>query len=167
MRAIPVALALSLLGATAHADRTEPEAPEAEPEHHHHHENHLAVFAGATTGLGDMSETAVTVGADYERRLTFIDHRLGVGALADFAFGTETETLMAGFVAFHPIEGLMILGGAGVAMVGAGDHSAFAVRANAAYFVELGGFSVGPAVSFDHANGESALVYGLAAGKGF
>ena len=59
------------------------------------------------------------------------------------------------------------LGGAGVVMTGAGDNSAFALRASAAYYVEVGGVALGPAVSLDHANGENALVYGVSAGKGF
>ena len=54
---------------------------------HHHHENHVAVFAGATTGLGDKSETHFTIGADYERRLTFITHQLGVGPFCPLAGG--------------------------------------------------------------------------------
>ena len=152
-----------LLAAPAFAEE------EKEEQEHHHHENHVAVFAGGTTSLGDKSETKFTIGADYERRLTFITHDLGVGVLVDSALGSETETFIAGFVAYHPapIKGLMIMAGAGEVILNANDASAFAVRGGAAYFMEMGGFSLGPAVSIDHANGENAVVYGLSAGKGF
>lgn len=146
-----------------------PAFAEEEKEEHHHHENHVAVFAGGTTSLGDKSETKFTIGADYERRLTFITHDLGVGVLVDSALGSDTETFIAGFVAYHPapIRGLMVMAGAGAVILNAGDASVFGVRGGAAYFVEMGGFSLGPAVSIDHANGENAVVYGLSAGKGF
>src|SRR2546423_10871622 len=136
-------------------------AEEAAEEEHVHHENHAGVFAGATTGLGDASTTHVTIGAEYERRLTFINHKLGAGVLIDSAFGDVTETLVVGFVAVHPVQGLMLLGGAGAVMTGFGDNATFAVRGGAAYFFELGKLAVGPAVNIDHANGESAIVYGV------
>ena len=142
-------------------------AEEAVEEEHVHHENHAGVFVGATTGLGEGSTTQLTLGAEYEHRLSFITHKLGAGVLIDSALGEGTETLVAAFVAVHPAQGLMLLGGAGVVMVGFGDNTAFAVRGGAAYFFELGKVAVGPAVNIDHANGESAIVYGVAGGMGF
>jgi len=161
MRAL-CGLAILLASTTAFADE------EVAAEEHHHHENHAGIFVGLTTGLGDNSSTYFTLGAEYERRLTFIDHRLGAGVLIDTAFAEgEKETLAAGFVAFHPYQGLMILAAAGTVFTGAGDNAVFAVRGGAAYFLELGKVAVGPAVNLDHANGENALVYGVAAGAGF
>jgi hypothetical protein len=165
MRAVAIAL---VLASTTPAFAGEETGEAAHEEHeHHHHENHVAVFLGATTFLGDMSATHFTIGADYERRLTFINHMVGAGVLVDSSIGDETETLIAGFVAVHPVTGLMLLGGVGTAFTGAGDNAVFAVRGSAAYFFPVGTFSVGPVVSIDHANGESAIVYGVSGGAGF
>jgi hypothetical protein len=158
-----VAFVLLLAGAPAFAE----EAGEGHAEEHHHHENHVAIFAGATTGLGDNSTTHFTLGADYERRLNFVTHALGIGVLVDSAFGDDVETLVAGFVSLHPVTGLMVYGGAGAAFLGAGHDATFTLRGGAAYFFELGKFSLGPAASIDHVSGENAIVYGLSGGTGF
>jgi hypothetical protein len=163
-----VAFALVLaIAAPAFADE---ELIEPDHEHeHHHHENHVAVFVGGTTGLGDEGTTKVTIGADYEHRLPFL-HEVGVGALVDSAVGSDTSTLLAGFIAVHPYEGLMVYGGAGVDVLNAFKEPHFAVRGAVAYFVPIGPMSAGPEISFDHvfvAGGENAIVYGLSAGMGF
>jgi len=153
-------LSILVVSATAFAE----EAVEEE----HHHDNHAGIFVGATTGLGDNSSTSFTLGAEYERRLPFMGRLFGAGLLIDTAFASgEKETLAAGFVALHPYEGLMIMAAAGTVFTGAGDNAVFAVRGGAMYHFELGKVAVGPAVNLDHANGENALVYGVAAGAGF
>jgi outer membrane scaffolding protein for murein synthesis (MipA/OmpV family) len=161
MRTTSRLLALVIVLSTTPAVAEEPgEAPE-----HHHHENHVAVFVGATTGFGDMVTTRFTIGADYERRLTFLTHMLGAGALVDVAIGNETETLVAGFLAFHPVTGLMILGGVGAAITS--SNTALGLRGSVAYYFTLGRISLGPQVSVDYANKETAIVYGASAGLGF
>ena len=166
------AIALVVLAHTASARADEHEAgAEAEGHEHHHHENHVAVFVGATTTLVDTDPTHATIGIDYERRLPFADRMIGVGALVDAQIvheaETEVETIIAPFVAIHPMGGLMILGAAGVAVTGAGHNGHLALRGGAAYFFPVGGFSVGPEVNVDHVNGENAVVYGVSAGMGF
>jgi hypothetical protein len=154
--------ALALVLAVTPAFAEEEATGEAE---HHHHENHVAVFLGATTGLGDMGTTRFTVGADYERRLTFISHMVGAGVLVDAAIGSEIETLVAGFLAVHPVTGLMIYGGVGAAITSAATN--LGLRGAAAYFFELGKISLGPEVSVDYAAKEASIVFGAAAGLGF
>ena len=163
MRSLAAILLLATSAAPALADD---EHEEGHEEHHHHHMNHVAQFLGATSGLGDMSTTHFTVGADFEHRLPFL-HEVGVGVLVDSAIASSTETLLAGFVAVHPFEGLMLLGAAGVAVTGLGHDGHLGLRAGAAYFVPVGAFSIGPAVSVDHVDGENALVYGVSIGTGF
>ena len=158
-----IILATCLACAPALADE---DVHEEHEEHEHHHANHVAVFAGATSTLGDMSATHVTVGADFEHRLPFA-HVIGVGALVDSSIGSDTETLIAGFVALHPYAGLMVLGGVGVAMTNLAKDGHLGLRAAAAYFVPLGAFSIGPEVSLDRVAGENAVVFGISAGTGF
>lgn len=160
------ALALVVHASVGRAEEHEG-SEEAEGHEHHHHANHVAVFVGATTGLVDTHPTHATVGLDYERRLPFAEHIIGVGALVDSAFGDATETIVAPFVAVHPAGGLMILGAVGVAMTGAFHDGHLALRGGAAYFFPLGGFSIGPEVNVDRANGETAVVYGVSGGMGF
>jgi hypothetical protein len=159
-----IILATCLSTAPALADDEHEE--HAEEHEHHHHVNHVALFLGATSTLGDMSATHFTIGADYEHRLPFL-HEVGVGVLVDSAIASETETLLAGFVAVHPIGGLMLLGAAGAAVTGLGHDGHLGLRAGAAYFFPVGELSVGPEVSLDHVNGENAVVYGISAGTGF
>ncbi len=160
-----VGLAVVLAAAPVLAE--EEAAGEAHEEEHHHHENHVAIFLGATTGLGDTGTTRFTAGADYERRLSFISHIVGAGVLVDAAIGSETETLIAGFVAVHPVTGLMILGAVGAAVTGAFKDAAFGLRGGAAYFFTVGSVAIGPEVNVDYANKEIAIVAGLAVGMGF
>ncbi len=157
MRALAIAISLTIWTAPALAD---------DEEHVHHHANHVALILGATSGLGDAGTTHFTVGADFEHRLAFL-HEVGVGVLVDSAIASSTETLLAGFVAVHPVGGLMLLGAAGVAVTGLGHDGHLGLRAGAAYFVPVGEFSVGPAVSVDRVDGETALVYGVSIGTGF
>ena len=160
-----IILAACLSTTAARADEHE-EAGHEEHEHEHHHQNHVALFLGATSTLGDMSATHFTVGADYEHRLPFL-HEVGVGVLVDSSIASETETLLAGFVAVHPVGGLMILGAAGAAVTGLGHDGHLGLRAGAAYFFPVGAFSIGPEVSVDRVNGENAVVYGVSVGTGF
>ncbi len=165
MRSSTLAIILATLFASAPAFADE-EGEHAEHEHEHHHMNHVALFLGATSGLGDMGSTHFTVGADYEHRLPFM-RELGVGVLVDSAIAKDTETLLAGFVAVHPVGGLMILGAVGVAVTGLGHDGHVGLRGGVAYFIPIGAFSVGPEVSFDRVHGENAVVYGVSAGTGF
>ena len=164
---------LVLFAHTAPARADEHEASEEAEghEHHHHHENHVAIFVGATTGLVDTHPTHATIGVDYERRLPFADRMIGVGALVDAQIvheaETEVETIIAPFVAVHPVGGLMILGAVGVAMTGAGHNGHLALRGGAAWFFPVGTFSVGPEVNLDHVDGHNAVVYGVSGGMGF
>ena len=163
-----LALASLLLLAHSPAASAEEHADEeAEGHEHHHHENHVAIFLGATTGLVDTHPTHATVGADYERRLPFADRMIGVGALVDSSFGDAVETIIAPFVAVHPVGGLMVMGAVGVAVTGAFHDGHVALRGGAAYFFPIGGFSIGPEVNVDRVNGETAVVYGVSGGIGF
>src|SRR5262245_52816053 len=118
-----ITLAVVLASASAFADD-----PAEEEGHEHHHSNHFALFTGATSGVSAVRDTRFTFGADYERRLDFVSHALGAGVLIDAAVGAgETETLIAGFLSFHPVGGLMVLAGAGETVTGVGSPL-FAVR---------------------------------------
>nr|HEX4317097.1 hypothetical protein [Kofleriaceae bacterium] len=157
-------LAAPALAEEAHDATGGDKAEEAEP----HHSNDVGVFVGGTMSFGDDAQTRFTIGADYERRIDAVSHRLGLGVLVDAAITSDdTETLVAGYVSYHPIAGLMLLAGAGTVFSGFGDNATFGVRGAAAYFVELSGFGVGPEVSVDRANGETAVVYGVTVGHGF
>jgi hypothetical protein len=69
---------------------------------HHAHPNHFAVFAGITTGGDDdhhgEEDAALTVGFDYERRLTNL---VGIGVLGDWAFGDRRDWILAVPIFFH------------------------------------------------------------------
>jgi hypothetical protein len=169
---LPSLLVVALVttpGAVARADEGAHAGGEEAAEHHphHHHDNHVALFLGATSGLGDMATTHFTVGADYERRLPFASRLIGIGGLVDSAIGTDVETLIAPFVSVHPIGGLMVLGAVGVAVTGLGHNGHVGLRGGAAYFIPIGGFAAGPVVNVDHVAGETAIVYGASLGAGF
>ncbi len=166
MRARSFIAVLATLAASAPAFADDAHE-DADPEHYaddaHHHADHIALFGGATAPLRDDDRTHFTAGADYEHRLPFA-HVIGVGALVDF--NTVRETLLAGFVAVHPIGGLMVLGAVGVGTTGFVHDGRLGLRAGVAYFIPIGELSIGPVVSFDRSGSDNAIVYGVAVGSG-
>jgi len=131
-------------------------ASASEEEEHH---NHAAVFVGATAAHGTG---AATVGADYEYRLS---GRIGVVALADFAFFDHVTTLVGAGAVVHPIAALKIIAAPGGEF--ADGESAFAVRVGAAYDVHVGAGSITPTYNADVSDGHVAHVFGIAFGYGF
>jgi hypothetical protein len=135
----------------------------------HEHSNHLSLFAGMTS-IFEAKYHAFTVGVDYEYRLPFLNRLLGVGALADFAIGTEFTGVFAGFVGIHPVGGLKILLAPGIEQLfGEISHTSFMVRGSVGYDFMINNFSITPIVSLDYVPEAKviAFVYGIAAGIGF
>ncbi len=151
---------------------------------HEFHANHVAVFLGATTKVGDSedSETAFTFGVDYERRISRL---LGIGLALDWAVSEhERDFLFLVPLVVHPAGGLKLLAAPGLELgtevahegeAGAESeaestetHSYFAFRFGAEYQFDLGRFSIAPALYLDLiAESRNAWVYGLVLGYGF
>jgi len=166
-------MALSFSMATiAFAEEGELKNVHGNEEHEEHgHKNHVALFLGATTFLGDHAEHLFTAGIDYEYRIMPL---IGAGVLADFPIrfsGYEFEGIFAPFIAVHPAGGLKVILAPGIEIVaGEFGFQAFVMRVGTGYDFHLGSVSIGPSVSYDytvHHGGHSAIVYGLAAGTGF
>jgi hypothetical protein len=158
-----LALAIVLAAAPAFADEEEGEELE-----HHHDSNRVALFTGATSGLTVVSPARFTFGATYERRLDFVTHKLGAGALIDSAYAAgDLHSTIAAFLSLHPIGGLMALGGFGTNVLGLGHNPVLAVRLATAYFFPIGRLSLGPVVNADYVDTDTYVVYGLSAGVGF
>ncbi len=151
---------------THHAEHKPGEHADAERNEHegkHLHRHHIAGFLG---GTHVEHETAFTVGADYEYRLS---NWVGVGALIDYAGGHLDERIVAGMVIVHPIRPLAVLLAAGQdhrVEHGHGENS-FVVRVGAVYYFEAGRFSIGPSYFLDTTNGETLHVFGITIATGF
>ncbi|MEO1129070.1 MAG: hypothetical protein AAFX05_05090 [Planctomycetota bacterium] len=143
----------------------EEEDPETEAaltlEHHEEHwRNRFAVFIGATTKSGN---THLTIGAEYERRLSDL---IGIGVVAEGSPGGR-EFVAAVPVFFHPVHELVLSVGPGFAVED--GHAHFLIRLGIGWEFEVGdSISLAPTVSYDLVEGTGdAVAYGLTVSFGF
>lgn len=160
MRRYAVAILWSLLATSGLALANEPEADGMEE----FHSNHVAIFAAGLTSELESNHTSYTMGTDYERRLS---SRVGVGALADFVFEAERETLLAAAFVLHPRSSLRAWFAPGVALVEGSARRPFVARFGIGYDSELGRSTLSPTFNVDIVEGHLSLVYGVALGFGF
>ena len=125
--------------------------------------HHLSVIVGATILDEDESDSAFTLGLDYEYR---VSERIGLGAVAERAFGPLDSTTLLATADIHLWRGLAIQTGPGVEF--AEGATAFVVRLGALYEFELGGgFTLSPQAHYDFSDAEDAVVLGVAVGHAF
>lgn len=155
---------------------TEAAAHDDQASHHGHafHPNEVALFVGMTDEEGHDSE--LTLGFDYERRLS---QHWGIGGLIDWAGGGLRNTVLAVPVYWHPGGNWKLIAAPGVEFhngrgevvtphngEGHGevdeDETYFLFRLGVAYDIHLdGNWGLAPAVDLDFVDGERVLVYGL------
>ncbi len=124
--------------------------------------HHLSVVIGGTH-IPDADETAFTLGLDYEYRL---NRTLGLGVVAEQAFGPIDSTTLLAVADIHITEGLAIQTGPGVEFLD--GESFFVTRIGAVYEVEVGeAFTLSPQVHYDISTGEDAIVFAFAIGRAF
>ena len=99
----------------------------------HHSRSHVAVFAGNTQLEG---HSAFTFGADFEYRLPFLNDRIGVGALAEAAFGDHTATVVGGVLFVHPVGNFKVLFAPSAEF--SEGHRAFLFRSGLGYDLHVG-----------------------------
>lgn len=139
-----------------HAQRGEPLVSESEGAHH------LSVISGATY-VEEADETAYTLGIDYEYRASEL---LGIGFVAERAFGDVDATTLLAVADFHFTEGLAVQIGPGIEFA---EGEEFAVgRAGVLYEFELGGgFTISPQAHYDLSELEDAFVFVIGFGRAF
>ena len=162
-----------LIFATVIGSDAEPASPtKADHSSHHEHLNHIAVFLGLTAGGENehhgKEDAALTIGFDYERRLT---DRWGVGVLGDMAFGDRREFIMGFPVFLHVGKSAKFLIAPGFERTkGDGHHDAhseFLMRFGCAYDVHLKKITLSPAFNVDLLENEAIYVLGVNIGWGF
>lgn len=139
-------------------------APAAAQEGASHAEkpHHLSVVIGGTH-IPHEDETAFTLGVDYEYRL---NQTLGLGFVAEHAFGPISSTTLLAVADIHILGGLAIQAGPGVEFVN--DESFFVTRLGALYELEIGEhLTVSPQLHYDLSGHENAIVFAIAIGKAF
>lgn len=123
--------------------------------------HHISVFAGGTDITGE-SETAFTLGIDYEYR---VNRLLGLGFIAERAFGDIDSTTLFAVTDIHLWRGLVTQLGVG-AEISHGE-TYFAARIGALYEFEVGeGFTLAPQLHYDFSEDDS-LVFGISIGRAF
>jgi len=126
-------------------------------------DNHAAVFLGATKAYSGTNPTA---GIEYERRLPFMDRKIGLGVVAERIFdGGYQPDLVLGGVVIHPWKDLKFNISAGKEFLD--SHSKNVVRVGAGYDLHYNNISYGPVYNIDTISGKRAHVFGLAIGMGF
>jgi hypothetical protein len=124
--------------------------------------HHLSAVIGGTH-IPHEDETAFTLGLDYEYRL---NKTLGLGFVAEHAFGPVSSTTLLAVADIHVAGGFAIQTGPGVEFVD--DESFFVTRLGALYEFEIGeAFTLSPQLHYDFSTGDDAIVFGIAIGKAF
>lgn len=153
-----IALAGLLLAATFAASA----AAAQEPTTHESKPHHLSAVIGGTI-VAEADETAFTLGLDYVYRL---NRTLGLGFVAEHAFGAIDSTTLLAVADLHITEGLAIQTGPGVEFVD--DETFFVTRLGLVYEFELGeAFTLSPQLHYDFSSGEDGIVFGIAIGRAF
>ncbi len=127
--------------------------------------HHLSVLTGGTT-IFESDETAYTLGVDYEYRVSEL---LGLGVVAEQAFGGIDSTTILAVADIHLWRGLALQIGPGIEVIDEGleNETNFVARFGALYEIEFeGGYTLSPQIHYD-ASTEDALVFGLALGVAF
>ena len=134
----------------------------AQAEEEHSGKHHLSLLL-AGTNVPTEDENAFTLGIDYEYRVNSL---LGVGVVAEQAFGEIDATTLLAVADIHIWRGFAIQTGPGVEFL---DDETFAIgRIGGLYEFELGdGFTVSPQLHYDISSGADAIVFGLAIGRAF
>jgi hypothetical protein len=158
-----IALAGLLLAATFAASAAAAQEPATqEPATHESKPHHLSAVIGGTI-VAEADETAFTLGLDYEYRL---NRTLGLGFVAEHAFGAIDSTTLLAVADLHITEGLAIQTGPGVEFVD--DETFFVTRLGLVYEFELGeAFTLSPQLHYDFSSGEDGIVFGIAIGRAF
>ncbi len=125
------------------------------------HRHHVSLLA-AGTSIPHESERAATFGLDYEYQ---VGDRVGVGFVAEHAFGEIDATTVFAVADLHVTRGLVLQVGPGVEFVH--DEMIAVGRLGGYYEFELGAFSLAPTVSYDISEEEGAVVYGVLFGRKF
>lgn len=155
------ALLSAPIALTALLDAGQALASEGETDHGEH-PHHLSLLV-AGTHVEDEDETAVTIGVDYEYRVSEL---LGVGFVVEHAFGELDATSILAVADIHVWQGLAVQVGPGVEFVH--DEERLIGRLGALYEVELGdGFTLSAQVHYDISEREDAVVFGVAFGRAF
>ncbi len=119
----------------------------------------VGLFLGLTTA---KSGSGLTLGLDYERKLTAIHEMVGAGVFLDQAFGKPKGTTLGVPVYVYPYDNVKVYLGPGVKFT-TGART-FLVRTGAGYNVKLNDeWNLTPNVNADIASGVS-WVYGLTLG---
>ena len=124
--------------------------------------HHLSVIVGGTyVDAADVTE--FTLGIDYEYRLTPL---LGLGFVAEHAFGEIDATTLLAVADIHLVKGLAVQIGPGIEIT---PDEEFAIgRLGLLYEFEIGhDYTLSPQLHFDLSSGEDAVVFGLAFGRAF
>lgn len=139
-----------------------PAMAQIDVEFHEDKRHHLSALIGGSY-IDAADETVFTLGVDYEYR---INPLLGVGFVAEQAFGDIDATTLLAVTDIHVWRGLAFQVGPGVEFV---DDETLAVgRFGALYEIEFEGrFTISPQIHYDFSEGEDAVVFGIAIGRAF
>jgi hypothetical protein len=127
----------------------------------HYGPHHLSLIVGNTHVRGGSDN--FTLGLDYEYRLTRL---LGVGAVAERAYGSLDATTVLAVADVHFTNALIMQVGPGFEHKG--DEDVFVGRIGMLYEFEMDQFTLSPQLHWDYHDGEkNTAVAGVAVGFSF
>jgi len=117
--------------------------------------NEMGIFAGVTTGGGDVGSN---LSLDYEYRLS---RRFGIGGLVELTGADFRDGVIAVPFYWHVWEDLRVLAAPGVEILPDGDSTSALLRVGGEYGFEMTkGWKVAPGLFVDFGD-ETVVVYGL------
>jgi hypothetical protein len=153
---------LSLVPGIAQAESSSEHVPELDADHHSASPHHVSILL-AGTHIDEGEKTALTAGIDYEYRASKL---LGLGFVAEQAFGDIDATTLLAVADIHVKEGFVIQVGPGIEFVHGTQYAV--ARVGALYEFELGDqYTISPQFHYDATEHKDAIVFGFAIGRHF
>lgn len=126
------------------------------------HPHHVSILLGGTH-IDEVGETAFTAGIDYEYR---VNDFVGLGFVAEQAFGKIDATTILAVADLHLTKGLVIQVGPGIEFVD--DRRVGVARLGAIYEFELANrYTVSPQLHYDATSHHDSIIFAIALGRYF
>ena len=152
---------LTFTALIAFAVFNQPAAAESAEHGHEYAPNLVAAFVGITSE--DRRENGLSLGLEYERRLS---RSFGIGALAELTFGDIEVWVFAVPFAFHTGPWKFYVA-PGFENADDTDDNESLIRVGGEYGFEVGRWEIAPQLDVDLVDGDVVLVGGVTFGWGF
>jgi len=124
--------------------------------------HHISLLLGGTH-VDEVDETAPTTGIDYEYRVNSL---MGLGFIAERAFGKINATTVLAVADIHIKDGLVLQVGPGIEFIHGSQYAV--ARLGALYEFEIGHhYTLSPQIHYDATEHDDSIIFGVGIGRHF